>query len=88
MNSIDITGPPDSLGGLMLIEGLDLLFRGSRQIDNNLYLVSAFATDAAIADLRTRPGVTVTILQDNAAFDAHQAQVRADIAAAEGPPVA
>jgi hypothetical protein len=87
MNSIDITGPADALQGLLLVPGLDLLIHGSRQIDASTYAISGFATDDAIAELRLRPNVTVTVLQDNAAVAAHQEQVKADIAAAaEGPP--
>jgi hypothetical protein len=88
MNSIDITGPADSLQGLLLISGLDPLPSGAQQIDATNYLISAFATDDAITALRTRAGVTVTVIQDNAALSAHDEQVQTDIAAAEaGPPV-
>ena len=88
MNSIDIAGPASSLQDLLLVPGLDVLIHSSQQIDDTTYSISAFATDEAIAALEARPGVTVTVVADNAAIAAHEAQVQADIAAAaEGPPV-
>ena|SRR5579862_4960513 len=88
LNSIDIAGPADALRGLLLIPGLDLLIHSSQQIDDATYTISAFATDEAITALQARPGVTVTVIADNAVVAAHRVQVQADIAAAaEGPPV-
>ena len=62
VSSVQISGPIESLSGLATAPGIDLV-RGSTADEEGIRTVVAYATDAAIAGLRSS-GIEVTVLAD------------------------
>jgi hypothetical protein len=75
MNSIQIEAPEEVLtNGTTLIPGLSLHDHGTRKLENNRWLVPAYATNEAISTLESL-GCVVTILMNNEELKQHQLRV-------------
>lgn len=77
VSSVQISGPIESLSGLATAPGIDLV-RGSATDDDQFRTVVAYATDAALAGLRSS-GIDFTLLADPPTLNARWE-------AAQGPP--
>lgn len=83
MNSVQIEGPRDVLLGLVNIPGLQIFRHTATQIDADRWVVSAYATDDAIAQVEAR-GATVNIIMSAEELRQHQERVFRQIGSGEG----
>jgi hypothetical protein len=75
MNSVQIEGSEEILTtSIKSIPGLSLHDHGTRKLEDDRWVISAYATDEAISALESL-GCGVTILMNNEELRAHQLKV-------------
>jgi len=70
MRLIEIQGSKEVLLGLRLVAGLDLERHSATQVDDDLWVVSGYATDQAVLEVEAR-GAAVTTVMNYQELTAH-----------------